>query len=173
MTNPMEVLEPFGKNMIVSHAFSELFEPEKKAQRRKLELLIVENQAMGGTMGAFRFEGILITLQSTKAFRGQEVLCLRKELEPAYRLIQKAEKNLSQDILRIKQALSMVVPKCRNLQDLRDNLPEAMVSKIPSLSSIPRINEEGFSLNDRPHLIDQFRKASDLVFRYQANRLFD
>lgn len=171
--DPNQVLNTRQKHEIVDFTLSEIFKPERDSQDRKLLALIQENQAMGGTMSAFRHHGLLVSFMPPRSFFKQEVLNLRTELVPTYERQLKMKSNLNRDILKLKQALSMVIGKCRTLQDLRDTMPEVLVGKLPKMAAIPRLNPEGFVLTDKPAILEQFNSSMDLALKYQSNRLFD
>lgn len=156
---------------LVDPVLVEIFYTEREFLDRELINIVTENQSLGGTMNAFRFEGELYSLVNMRSIRGIDISYLHPSLEKAMKRYVKRTDQLQIDMKRLRHALSMVISKCRHHQDVRDVLPDVIANKIPAFQSLDRIREEGFVLRDKPELLAQFNEAMDIALTYQANRL--
>lgn len=162
MTNFKSLIDP---------VLAEIFGKEQDHLDSVLSNLIDQNQALGGTMNAFRVDGKLVSLIPIKHLRGVKISPLSSDLEASYRRYDDRQSQLNSDKKKILHALSMVVSKCRHAQDLRDCLPDVISNQIPAFQRMERMNQEGFVLNEHPMLLKQYQKAMDIALYYQANRL--
>ena len=161
--NPtMELLDP----MVAA-----LMDPEKERLTNLLERLILSNQKLGGTMNAFYHLGIMYSVISVHHLRGIQVKNLDPALVHEFEVYLEDRDRYETDRKKLSQALSVVLPKCRSLQAIRDALPEALVGFIPQLRGMERMDPEGFLLRSNPMLHEQFKKASDIALYYIANRM--
>lgn len=97
---------------------------------------------------------------------------LANSLIPTMESYLKDKRKVDYDIGRVTQAISMVLLLCKNLQDMRDTLPNCMVDLIPEISQLPRTREEGFNLLDVPRKYKQYMKIKPLIEFYSTVRLF-
>lgn len=156
---------------LIEIALAEIFQPEREQMQRTLEGLVRENQSRGGTMNAFRYEGLLYSVIPLKHVIHDRPRDLDPTLEKSFLRYQKRMDRFERDFKKIRQAISMVVSKCRSQQQLRDALPDSITHLVPGLKDLPRHDIEGCVLKDKPHLHRQFTEAMDIALDYIANRL--
>jgi hypothetical protein len=156
---------------LVDPVLVEIFSGEKLHLNKVLDSILRENQQMGGTMNAFRYESHLYSSVDPKTLRSVSVSDLNSTLvKPVKRYI-KDLNQLKIDMMKLRNALSMVLTKCHNIQDCRDALPDIISSKIPEMRGMERIKEEGHVLRNKPELLNQFKQVMEIGLYYQANRL--
>ena len=161
--NPiMELLNPMVDGLMT---------PEKERLDRTLDQLIITNQKRGGTMNAFYYQGLLYANTPTKYLRGIQVANLDQDLEHEFEVYLSDFRLLKENLKRLTQAMSVILPKCRNAQQVRDAIPEALVMFIPQFRGMERMDPEGFLLRSNPMLHEQFQQAIQIALYYVANRI--
>ena len=96
---------------------------------------------------------------------------LSDKLKADFDEIQKQKKNFAKDCTYIKNCTSFVVDKISGYQDMRDILSDNIARYIPELSVYSRLNAPYFTIRDKPKLVEQWKKAEDLLEMYLASRL--
>lgn len=72
---------------------------------------------------------------------------------------------------RLYNGLAVLVLRCSTLQDLRDALPDSVVSLFPELASLSRFREPGWPFEDKPLQAHDYRATEELLGFYVTNRL--
>lgn len=67
------------------------------------------------------------------------------------------------DKVKIRQGLALLLNKARTKQDMRDALPDFIVSRIPDFNGIERTREEAWTLLDSPIQKEQYMKIRDTL----------
>ena len=147
------------------------FKEERDRLTKRLETLIIENQKLGGTQNAYMHGGFLYSTLPFRYFRGIQVKPVHSSLEPDADTLAELMNKLKEDEQKVRQGLSVIIPKCKHKQEFRDALPETLVSLVPELRGMERIEEEGHILREKPMLRYQYQRIVDLVDYYQANKL--
>lgn len=137
----------------------------------RLGNLIAENFRMGGSNNAFFYRGEFFSLSPRSSFKGIEVRPVARSLEPSVEIIVSRRKELSTMEQILRQTLAVVTRACRHIQDLRDALPDTLVSDIPTLSRLDRIRDEGDILADRPDIFLQYQRAVEIALQLKGKRL--
>jgi hypothetical protein len=165
---------PINKNPVVNlvdPVLVGIFCDERKLLDTSLINLTKENQTLGGTMGCFRFNGDILTVNSLRLTLGSTIKDIHPDLVgSAERYTLRCEK-LKADVKKLRHALSTVIGKCSDRQDVRDVLPDVIGNKIPALQGIVRLKPEGYVLRDKPVLLKQFNDCMEIALIYQANQL--
>lgn len=156
---------------IVDHAVVSIFQAEEEYQKQVFEKILIENQALGGTIGAFKYRFEVFGLIPGKQAMKMDIKRLDTSLEDKIERYLKAKKQMLKDITKVRNGLAVVIAKCRGAQAARDALPDTLVNLIPELRDIERISEEGAILKEHPQLRKQFETAVNLSIDYQARRL--
>lgn len=81
------------------------------------------------------------------------------------------QRTIETDKKLIEQIFYNLLYQCNNLQEVRDALPECLVSLVPDLSKLPRHLNQGFTVQfgDRPYR--QFMGILPKIEFYSATRL--
>lgn len=148
-----------------------LLKTEADRLAKVLQGLILRNHSLGGHKNAFLHGGELFNIVPRRHFRGERVSPIQASLVSEAEHYSTLRDSVERDRKRLNQALSVVIPKCRNKQEVRDVLPETLVARIPAFRGIERQNEEGFILDGNPVLQSHYQQAVDLALHYQANQL--
>jgi hypothetical protein len=87
----------------------------------------------------------------------------------------KDKSTIDADKHSVRQALFSILDPCKDLQDIRDTLPEFLVDcaaqYAPHLRSLTRSEETAFTIRDNPRALRQFNKALPKLETYAAARL--
>lgn len=149
----------------------ELMDPEEERLSAALDKIVVANQKLGGTMNGFYHLGTLYSSVKPYALRGIKVANLHDNLIHEFEQHLSERQQYEADRQRLTQLLTTILPKCRNVQQIRDALPEALVLFVPDLKKRERMDPEGFLLKSNPMLAAQFEEASNIALFYVANRM--
>ena len=129
-----------------------------------------KNQAKGGSMNAFRYNGCSYTNTSIKDTRN-DIRELDNDLHAEFSQYLESQSQLVKDTRRIRNMLSTVMRKCSHPQDFRDVLPDALSCDIPELSHMDRIRPEGWVFQEEPVKLQQFQEIMDLAINYIVRRI--
>lgn len=160
------------KTTLIQVVLSDLLQFERKRLEGVLEKILQTNRKHGRSGNAFIHQGQVYSLLPICQIRGEPITephpAVTEDLD--YYLNQKEELIRSEQ--RLKQGLSVVVGRCKTIQDLRNALPDILVHELPSLRGLSRTEPEGAMLESRPKLREQFEQTIDLALTFAAKRLF-
>jgi hypothetical protein len=144
---------------------------EKELIVGRLNDLLKENKVMGGTQGAYFYEGMFYSLAARSSFKGIDVKPIVPALEKRAHTI--CEQTQGVEVMRQKlmQSFAVISRICKSKQDLRDALPDTLVADIPSLQNMERFRSEGEILSDRPAILQQYQRAVDIALQLKGKRL--
>ena len=151
-----------------------VFKGEGTWAKQALDSIMDQNTLLGGTQNAFSLGGKNYLRQSLKQFdfRGIPIKPLHKSLYTDMQRYYDRTYRVETDRTKVTQFFKVLFPRCQNLQDLRDALPEPVVSLVPELQRLPRSQEKAFVLRGlHPAHMGQFDRVTDIVLFYIANRL--
>jgi hypothetical protein len=77
----------------------------------------------------------------------------------------------SEDIQFVQQVLTRILANCTSFQDVRDTLPDFLFDVLPETRTLPRIQAEGFTLNDNIRAMKQFAQMKEKLAVYRMGRL--
>ena len=155
---------------LIDPVLIKIFSEEREYLNNQFNVIIEENQAKGGSMSAFRYNGCSYTNASIKDTRN-DIRELDPTLHERFATYLEGMTQLQKDTKRIKNILSTVMRKCSHPQDFRDVLPDALSCDIPELSGMERIRDEGWVFRNEPMKLQQFQAVMDLAINYIARRL--
>lgn len=142
-----------------------LFQPEERRHKQICEdFLKKNNEILGENRDGFRYMG--------KAF-----LAAYNAAPLATELVTDFSKHLAywnqvqRDQQYIKQILVNLLKPCVGRADVRDALPECLVSFFPELQGIARTREHGWTLKDKPMLYRQYINILPKIEMYYATSL--
>lgn len=148
-----------------------IMEKERKRLNGVLNMLLIKNAEHGGNKSAFIHMGEVYCLIPRKYLRNEKVDVIHPSLSSEAEDLRLLRAKLDLDTKRMRQALAVVIPKCRDKQALRDVLPETLVMAIPEFQGMERLSEEGYLLAEHPILKRQYDQAVEIALYYQANQL--
>ena len=98
-------------------------------------------------------------------------LAVHPELYEAVEAFLSDHESIQKDIQDIHQAMMPIVWKATSMQDLRDALPEGLVSLVPELSHLPRTREEAWCLEPGSRALNQFDRVRSKMDVFTMSRL--
>lgn len=142
-----------------------LFQPEERRHKQICEdFLKRNNKIFGENRDGFRYMG--------KAF-----LAAYNAAPLAAELVTDFAKHLAQwnqiqkDQQYIRQVLVNLLKPCVGRAEVRDALPECLVSFFQELQGITRTREHGWTLKDKPILYQQYKSILPKIEMYYATSL--
>jgi hypothetical protein len=81
------------------------------------------------------------------------------------------ERQVDKDKAFIRQAMFAVLDPCKDIQDIRDALPECLVDCLPKLKELSRHNQPAFTIQDNPRALRQFNKVLPMMEVYATARM--
>lgn len=148
-----------------------IMEKERKRLNEVLNKLLIKNADHGGNKSAYIHMGHVYCLIPRKYLRNEKVDIIHPSLAEEAEDLRLLLSKLEHDTKRLRQALAVVIPRCRDKQALRDALPETLVMAISAFQGMERLSEEGYLLAEHPVLKRQYDQAVELALYYQANQL--
>jgi hypothetical protein len=159
---------------ILSEILTTIFQPEYRRLGKWIDRLCSENRAAYGDpeLVGFIYNGIVYKPLELKASntaikrRG-----LHQDLAPNMDAYLKDLDLLTKDKAFISQSLMKLIDPCKNMQDVRDALPNCLGDTHSELLGIPREREPGWTIQDDPRAIRQYEKILPKIEMYSAGRL--
>lgn len=145
--------------------------PEHKRHEKISAQLVVENTSLGGHPYGFYYMGQRFSNHAARHVIAESLQPIRQELIPQAHALYTQMKQARSDEQKLRQALSVVLPKCRSKQDVRDVLPEVFIREVSDFRNLNRLRPEGFLLEEFPMLKSQYEKAVDIAKYYTFNKL--
>lgn len=155
----------------VDELITSLMGKEITRQAALTKELVQINREAGGTKYGFLYAGQIYSSLLPKHRRGMSFGPVVSQLEGEAAELRRLAVKLEADERKFRQSMSVVLSKCRSLQDVRDVLPEVVIRDVPKLQELSRIRAEGFLLQDHPVLKRQYDNAVEIAKYYIANRL--
>jgi len=142
-----------------------LFQPEKRRHKQICEdFLKRNNEIIEESCDGFFYMG--------KAFlAAYNAAPLAAELVPDFSKHLSQWNQVRKDQQYIKQVLMNLLKPCIKRSEVRDALPECLVSFFPELQRIVRTREHGWTLKDKPILYEQYQHALSKIEMYYATSL--
>lgn len=158
------------------HAFLDgvldiLFEPEIRRLASIVDELDAANREIRGhTVMGFMHNGKAY-LPKAATTRPKHFPALAFTLTNRAAVWHTDEKQVGEDKQLIKQVLWLVTKDCSTLGDVRNALPESIVELVPSMRSVQRTNEDGYTVKGDPKMYAQYLKIRDKIDVYWACRM--
>lgn len=156
---------------LINEIVKVIFEHEFRRLKQTEVRLIKENQELGGSGDGFRYQGAVYTnLQTNLISRGQFKPPMASMI-PALAEFAEDSKTIVFDEYRTKQAMVLVLSGTKYRQDVRDALPECLVTFLPFLKDCSRTRPEAYTLADKPRLYNQYFELRDKIEFYLASKM--
>jgi len=151
-----------------SNLTEKLFQPEIRHFHNQIDGLIEENdRLLGQRSDGFHYRGKNYGRGGMRVVRTPS---LDLQLAPKMSKLLAFQKSVEHDRHMIRQVIFKLLEPCQSLQQIRDALPESLVSLDPLLASHQREQEPGWPLKDRPRDLRQFEKFVEKIETYSAMR---
>jgi hypothetical protein len=164
-------VSPNPVTALIQPVIQSLLSSERETINKRINAILTENKALGGTHGAYTFEGKFYSISPRRAFKGIVVRSVATALEKRAKSIVNQIDELKVSEQRLTHSFAVIARLCKNAQDLRDALPDTLVSEIPFLKHMDRIRSEGEILADRPAILQQYQRAVDIALQIIGKRL--
>lgn len=164
-------MRSYNSPVIIPALVASLRERDDKALNQELQELIEQNHALGSPKHGFLYGGAFRTQLPPRAQAGAEKKHIHASLLPAAKDYVARVNILDKEMLRITNGLSLVMRPCKDWQDVRDAVPDALKQVIPEMAHLSRLKEEAWALRDQPLLKHQYELTAELLLFYFTNRL--
>lgn len=148
-----------------------LMGPEIKRISKNVDSLIQQNSHLGGSAFAYIYQDKRYNKSNSFIPRDRDIKPIHKTLEEQADKLHKELAKVEFDQQKMKQSLSVVLSRCKNIQDVRDVLPETFVKNVPVFQGLDRQKEPGFLLDEFPALRIQYNKAIEISEYYMVNQI--
>lgn len=146
-------------------------EADQKLIATQTEDLIRKNGDRTNDYNGFLFGGTYYTMLSVKDARKLKKQVLSPDLYDDGTILKKTISEFYNDTQRLKQGLNVLLRDCKDLQDIRDALPNACRIVLPQIYSLQRTREVAWTLKDKPLLLDQYPQTEHLLTYYLSSRM--
>lgn len=148
-----------------------LFASDKRRLEAWADRIVKMNQeAQKCPDNAFIYSGLFFRL-STVCGPIPRRAALHPSLAPQMDQLLKDKKIIDDEKAFVRQAIVQLLDPCESLQDIRDALPDCLVSCISDLSRIERSREPAFTIQGNPRALRQYQKMLPNIQVYSATRL--
>lgn len=153
---------------IVGQVLVQLFMAEARRLQRTIDDIVRRNEGDNWFLyqGKVYTSSVATTSPSNKGFP-QLQLSLLREMDEYIR----DQKELESDQHQIKQILMTRLQSCETYQQIRDNLPDCIVSLVPELSALPALFEQGYLAPTHDRFVAQYAKVLPKIEFYCGTRL--
>ncbi len=134
------------------------------------KLITRHNEHLSIASHAFIYDGV-IHRQSNVVGRIEGPKMLAIGLQPEMDALLRDKAIIDDDRAYIRQTLCALLEPCTHPYDVRDALPECLVSCVPSLSSYHRNREPAYTIQDNPRALRQYARILPKMEAYAAARL--
>jgi hypothetical protein len=156
---------------ILSRILSEVFSADMQDFNREIEAVVGKNrELLGPTTAAYGFY-FGKNWYSVPWCRGRSAQSLHPDLYLEMIRVESRKKSVEDDWKIIDQVLCRIISPFHTYQDIRDELPEVLVSLVPSLlGAYPRTREPASSIQSDPRAIRQYERVLNKIHSYVAMR---
>jgi len=153
--------------------FIQAVEAREKDRLEQIKLKLIErNHRLGGSPIGFMFAGRVFT--NCRKPRPHELASLGfldQSLRNEGNAWQEETRLVESELRRLRQSLDSVLAACKNLQDVRDMLPDTAKSIYDPLRSLDRTRPPGFLFEDSELRMSAFVTTEELIGFFAANRI--
>lgn len=156
---------------------SELTEALFSAEYRRIEQSVKDldrqnREIKGHTRHGFMYGGTVFVPKDAPHLRERGGYpSLAFELNQRGNFLVKDQNLIDTDKKMVEQLSYLLLKDCQTLQDVRDALPESMVSLSPELTKLMRLREEAYIIRDNERAFRQFQTLSEKIDFYTATRM--
>lgn len=164
-------VSPFRFLPLIDPLVESVMNVEARRHHHLILQLINENHALGGHKNGFFFLGMRYANLQSRYVASENLRYLVPSLSEGAHSLHSEILQARSDETKLRQSLSVVLPRCKSNQDVRDVLPEVFIREVSQLKNLKRTRPEGFLLEDHPMLYSQYAKAVDIAKYYTANKI--
>ena len=154
--------------LLINDLVGRLFEAEFTHFKHQVNTLIDDNnKLLGVLLDGFQDNGVNYGRDGNIVF---DCRPLHRDLRARLNQLLSFRKTVELDRQLIHQILVKLVQPCQTQQDIRDALPECVVSLSPWLHMHARTREPAWTIQENPRDIRQYQKALARMETYSAMR---
>lgn len=155
----------------LKHLMEQLGSADQKLIDRQIDELIEKNTQLTGNSEGFLLGGMFFTRLDNVAKLSAKKRPLHSSLYATGHQVLEQCKKLKDDMLRIKQGLSVLLFHCYNAQDVRDALPDLARHLVPGAATLERTRPEAYTLEDKPFSMHSYQHTKELLEDYISTRI--
>ena len=150
-----------------------MFEAEKRRLQQWIDNLDGENRSAWGdnTLLGFMYLGRYYRPSHVEGRDPINVKPLHQTLASMVDAFLADEKTVESDQAFIRQGLYTLLDPCKDLQDIRDALPEYLIDFFPELKAYERSRPEEWTIQGNPRGLKQFDKIRSKLEAYAVARM--
>lgn len=156
---------------IISDILKELFRKEEAFQKKQIGKIIDAHIVKNPGFDGFRHMGHIYTHVPTSYRKHGKYNQLDSSLEPEMEDYMYRFSTIEEDRAMVRQALALILKPCKNTQDIRDALPDSLISLLPALQNLKRTKPENWSVMGNERACRQYKQLSDKIDYYVATHL--
>jgi hypothetical protein len=160
---------------LIDGLVEKLFEAERRRLAGEINELNSRNKKLkNSTIDGFMYGGDFYApfgVAMTVVGKGQAKQTLHFQLNNEMDAWVREQKSINDDQTLIKQMLFCLLKPCQSERDIRNALPECLVSLVQGLNQHPRADEAGYTLRGDERGLRQFNKLLPKMELYSATRL--
>lgn len=161
---------------LIKQFLEDLFVAEKRRLDKSLaDLIRANNEARVVQASSFMYEGEVYTSTAFTMAAGVGGAgthpILHETLEAKMEWHLKSAKRVSEEEQLIGQIIFKLLSPCKELQTMRDTLPDCLAEMIPALRTLERQGEVGCSISNDTRATKQFNDMLERIEFYAAARL--
>lgn len=156
---------------LIAPLMSALFHKDIKRWEKKLQQLIEENHAMGGSPHGYLYFGKFWTLLPPNQQKKTPKQFLHVSLHEQGKEIYDEKALMDKEQIHLRHGLQIVLRDCHTHQDIKDALPDTAALIVPELGKISRTRKEGWPIRGNPLHEHDFQKIVEIFSFYAANQL--
>jgi hypothetical protein len=160
-------------DQLITKLTDALFVAEYRRLDKMVEDLDQQNrEAKGHNSYGFIYEGVQYTPKNSPYLPGgQRHTSLSFSLNKVAKDFKQSMEMVAHDRKMIEQVLYKLLVQCNDAREVRDCLPEALVSLVPDLQAMPRQFTDGYLLKSDERAYRQYQQILPKIQLYTATRL--
>lgn len=158
---------------VIDKIVNTLFEPDNRRLQNWIDKIDGQNREVcnDNTLLGFTYMGRYFRpshLEGREPF-GKKLI--NEQLVPTIEAFLSDERIVDDDKAMVRQGLSLILDPCKNMQEIRDALPECLVDFLPELKEFERMTTECWTIEENPRARRQFDKVRPKLEAYAVARM--
>lgn len=158
---------------VIDQIVSHLFEPDNRRLQAWIDKIDGQNREAHNdqTLLGFTHMGRYFRPSHLAGAEPIGKKLIHSNLNPTIEAYLADERLVEDDKAMIRQGLSLLLDPCKDMQEVRDALPECLVDFLPELKEFERMSSELFTIEDNPRALKNFNKIRPKIDSYAVARL--
>ncbi len=138
---------------------------------KRLMSLIQENSQQGGHQKGFIYGGDFYYDQDSTILERSEMKSLKLALKTEFVQFLQDRRAFYKEKQKLTQGISNLLVGCKNEQDIRDALPEIMITSLDHDFPARRQKEEAWTLRNKPLQFNEYEQTRGLIDFFITSRM--